>query len=1226
MNRFLRSSGPLALLVALTASPVRAQESMPNVLLLVDSSGSMEYKAGSTSFPLCDPTGGGTNERSRWIDLVEVLTGSIQNYRCQSINRQAVGFGTDFALPGNISPMDVLYRNPYHRPLSGNCGYGPNNAAIDSNAFRWTEPFLSQWDSPSLACAGTFQQTADGLIDAYGPLVRFGLMTFDTQPSALTGFSGTGAQYGNGVEGGWSYVWNNGVCYGLPEGCTVPEPFDVGARNAAAPPWEGRMVPFGEPNPTLVEHNQRNEHVQKVLLTTRPYGASPLAGLLHDAHEFLTLDNTNDELTYIGPQADPLVENQCRQQVVILLTDGEPNLDLRPFCEATGGMCPFDRTHEIAGQLAAANIPVYVVGFAADNASGIDCRAMTDDDILMPDGVCATNAGDRAVQACCTLHRIAFEGGTNRAFFAEDQAALRAELGDILAEVASAGAVSSRTRPAVAPATSNDLSQGARAYRMLSGYDTSTSLWGGKLIRQRYMCGPDDDYPVPPESSGAGEDTEGIEVDRGDDFARNLGSGAGPARRFYTVLPDLGHSVRSVRPYIGGVDPDGVGLQGGTEVNGEAESFVAQVAAHATAMPTDPTASSCAPAASGPSLTATECATRVLRWTVGLTNDTTHRRCNDTTTCSPLLGAIFRSTPRVVDLPNALVQDDTYEGFTNDHRDRPMVLYTSTNDGMLHAFKVQANRAYTTDPSASTGEELVHAERNNEMWAYLPPAVLPFLQAQYPGVYQRLLDGEPLVKDVPAEQRDSGLYFERGVGTAQAGTTAWRTVLVQSFGEGWPGYFALDITDPAAGPRLLWQLTTAANGEPLFGSGGTPLITSVFVGTGVGAKEVAVAVLPGGSGGAPTGSACDRTLATFNHIPSGFQPRTRVNCYATSARAAKSVTIVRLDSGEILRTFRADREAIPAALQASGFASEAIAFEARSGTANAPFDSPMTGRPVSFPSEVGAVADRVYLGDQDGTVWRIDVSSPNPADWGVELFFDAYSVDTDPPDIAALKGQPIETPPLLSIDVTGRMTVNFSTGDQEALSAKGIDNYVWSLTEGRNTTDPSSIEVGVNWYYRFEDGKRVVGPMVLMSSTLYFTTFVSDTAACGDAEENGTSEIYAVDFVRPRTPDAPADGPVYLGVNGEATPQQQPGLITGISLMHLPSCYESAETAANNAYFPGYATRPRPRGVAPGQFQLTFHTGKTASNDGAGGINAGTVALPAPPSVSRIDSWAAVVD
>ncbi len=67
---------------------------MPNVLLLVDTSGSMEYKTSSNAFPACKydatgviPSGPATSEKSRWIDLVEVLTGSITNYDCQTLDR-----------------------------------------------------------------------------------------------------------------------------------------------------------------------------------------------------------------------------------------------------------------------------------------------------------------------------------------------------------------------------------------------------------------------------------------------------------------------------------------------------------------------------------------------------------------------------------------------------------------------------------------------------------------------------------------------------------------------------------------------------------------------------------------------------------------------------------------------------------------------------------------------------------------------------------------------------------------------------------------------------------------------------------------------------------------------------------------------------------------------------------------------------------------------------------
>src|SRR5690606_32098806 len=122
-----------------------------------------------------------------------------------------------------------------------------------------------EYASPTTPCSGSFQQNADGLIDVYGSFIRFGLMTFDPLPGPQTGLDSPGstsANYSAGAEGAWSYYFS-GVRQGLPEGCTTPEDFEVGARNAAAPPWEGRLVPFGKSDPTLIEHNQRNEQVEK---------------------------------------------------------------------------------------------------------------------------------------------------------------------------------------------------------------------------------------------------------------------------------------------------------------------------------------------------------------------------------------------------------------------------------------------------------------------------------------------------------------------------------------------------------------------------------------------------------------------------------------------------------------------------------------------------------------------------------------------------------------------------------------------------------------------------------------------------------------------------------------------------------------------------------------------------------------------------------------------------
>src|SRR5262249_27006759 len=152
-----------------------------------------------------------------------------------------------------------------------------------------------------------------------------------------------------------------------------------------APPWEGRMVAFG---PSAENGTMRNQWIQEILLATRPYGATPIAGMLDDARSFIWHDDTTDPLNsgqFFGPSKDPLVTATCRPNYIILLTDGVPNTDLRPSCEngASSASCPYDRSEVIANDLATSTINpqvrTFVVGFALStvnpSASGtpIDC-------------------------------------------------------------------------------------------------------------------------------------------------------------------------------------------------------------------------------------------------------------------------------------------------------------------------------------------------------------------------------------------------------------------------------------------------------------------------------------------------------------------------------------------------------------------------------------------------------------------------------------------------------------------------------------------------------------------------------------------------------------------------------------------------------------------------------------------------------------------------------------
>src|SRR6185295_12886382 len=194
-----------------------AETPAPNVLLLVDSSGSMEFKTDGT-FPTCTPGDETVQQKSRWIDLVEVLTGRFQHYSCWSQDRSSTAFKNEFSLSG-VAPYDFGYINPYHRALSNKCLVGPG-VLPSPNAFSWPTNAVNTFalltgnvvDRPASAaalavqppCSG-FAQFEDGLLDVYKNDIRFGLMTFDARVSAGTGYSGTTANYTTGTDGNWSY-------------------------------------------------------------------------------------------------------------------------------------------------------------------------------------------------------------------------------------------------------------------------------------------------------------------------------------------------------------------------------------------------------------------------------------------------------------------------------------------------------------------------------------------------------------------------------------------------------------------------------------------------------------------------------------------------------------------------------------------------------------------------------------------------------------------------------------------------------------------------------------------------------------------------------------------------------------------------------------------------------------------------------------------------------------
>ncbi|APR81865.1 Type IV fimbrial biogenesis protein PilY1 [Minicystis rosea] len=1341
--------------------PAHAQQDirprLPNVLLLVDNSGSMEFLLdpagklpGAVSSSSCDGTKN-LDSRNRWATLVTALTGSIadSDFACRAVQRNTATFKEEYGLSG-IDPYDASYFLPFHRIYSGDCAYGAGEVKATWN--WWDLPsqaggkdFTYRDASGAVVSSCNFVQAPDGLLDAFRTLVRFGMMSTDSFPSPSTGSNiaptpnSALADYSGGTKGMWSYYhnWTTTVpatpstsgnpsadrpAAGMPSGCPTPSFMEVGARNQAAPPWEGRLVPFGDPDSDAAVVTT-NDRIQMQLLTMRPYGATPLAGLLDDAEEFIFKDTTTTpaggSFGPSGPKGDLAWQQGCRKTFVILLSDGSGNLDLRSpgnrdcvggMCQGSGtactknsdcaitgcdssgspnGVCPYSAPEETAkrmwNQPDATKVATFVVGFTLSDFNKMSPKPSVPSGAQACEALDVTTSTDCSnppaeLRACCTLQKIAVAGGTKRAYFADTQNKLKQAIAEILSQIVSGS--TARTWPVYAPAGNrqaqgtNFSSKPTASYQFTASFDVNSppatssgngvtsvvpSLWNGRLIRQRTSC-PGTGIPT----------TQAIEADNGDDYAENLNraDSANP-RLFFTAIGNKTNnkinSDYTVRPFI--VDDDGLGTYAtqstAPKTPADGATFASQMSAYPEAFGL-PANSGCH-AAFGATVGTAQCTQYLVNYEVGITNplpSTLPQLTRDWKTCpitcaSPTncrcsqFGAIFHSTPVVVGPPREYLRDDSYAAYQNNAvvANQPSVLYTATMDGQLHAFKVQANK--TTDTN-TTDKKI-----NNEMWSFFPPAVLKHLMPNYNIGGVALLDGAPVIADVPGAEYTSIQTPQ----LARAGTTmpSWHRVLVAGGGSAGGFYYALEITDPT-NPRFLWQLSTDDRGNPLFGST-TPTpaiaIANVKLDSG-GVQQVPIAILPGGNTGAiatkcnkkdtktsPIGQTYSNVLlndANNPHLLSGITAAPPdVQCWSKTKNANRSsgnsLVIARLDTGKVLAYFVGKGYSGAPKVGDGGDDGDGGDNDDKhagfSNAYNAPFQAPLSGVPVAYPGQTGQVSDRVYIGDADGLLWRLDMSDPNLANWKVELAWDAYVDDKTPPTGTNTIREGISIPPIISRDAIGNPVILLATGEQDSFSVQQTANHVWSLSE-----HPLTRKVSPNWHIKLpKSTARVTGPMSLFNGALYFTTFLPVTgSACSD----GYSSVWAVDFLRR---GAGSQVPAGLtAVNGEwplpLFPTNTPGtyiygldgdkktIIMGVSVGETPTC--DASTTINDPYFGSHTALSN---VSGSSYQVTWQTGAgtglNATNTGVKNSNVNgvqSITATSPGQGSRIDSWASIVE
>jgi type IV pilus assembly protein PilY1 len=510
----------------------------------------------------------------------------------------------------------------------------------------------------------------------------------------------------------------------------------------------------------------------------------------------------------------------------------------------------------------------------------------------------------------------------------------------------------------------------------------------------------------------------------------------------------------------------------------------------------------------------------------------------------------------------------------------------------------------------------------------------------------------------------------------RASKANWRTIAVGALTLG-GGYYALDVTEPTK-PVFLWQLTTAASStgpRRLFGpTPGTPAIGVVYYQEPGSTEpiETPVAFLPGG-GDTPWGAAT-RTCTRWPQSPTLSGVRTSTHCWTGSAL---SFTVVRLLDGKIIRTFRNNPAGDGAMTSAATNHPDETATSPVGAAlstvvvgAYAKIDAPISGTVATYPAATGTVTTRAFVGDLDGTLWKADVSAPDPASWTFGIFHDAYAHEVVTP---ALVGQPISAAPVVSVDRVGDVMVVYGTGNQNKFDPSFV-NHVWSVTErvsGSGST--TAFTPTANWHMRFDTGLTPTGPLTLFNEMTYFSTYSPDSASAGQCL-SGSGTLWSVHYLdSDGTPTTDEDGSVknlpkagFVLGSGEAintagagyfiprdcrvggtlaskvTIANQPSSVGNFRCMELdqgsivfgagvtsrPSCADPAASSLGTDPITGATTsHTQPSAITPGSFELVVQTGPRAGT-GAGGSSTKTLprTLVAPVSQTRIDSWAAIVE
>lgn len=171
---------------------------------------------------------------------------------------------------------------------------------------------------------------------------------------------------------------------------------------------------------------------------------------------------------------------------------------------------------------------------------------------------------------------------------------------------------------------------------------------------------------------------------------------------------------------------------------------------------------------------------------------------------------------------------------------------------------------------------------------------------------------------------------------------------------------------------------------------------------------------------------------------------------------------------------------------------------------NAQLTAPMQGDAVAFPAGSIAPAERIYIGDAIGRMWRIDTRAANPTDWRMQIAWPPPNADAR----GYQTGRPTVGRPSLAVRPDRGLAVLFATGGTGAAPAHWV-----SFTDAPRLNDNRlDFEVSGNWVMPFAPTEVATDGPTVRDGVAYLTTRTDGAGPCGAARSEG--RLYGVDFVR----------------------------------------------------------------------------------------------------------------